>query len=132
MKRPAAKAIMKRPAAKAIMKSPAAARIEKRPAMQVDDDEAEDLESLRLMIYCQTQNENDFRFNKWHSLAPEVKRILILVIFKVFGADDKDIEEMTHFSMSLKDLQIQWKYITDELKRNFSDRSDPRIYLGGG
>ena len=28
---------------------------------------------------------------------------------------------MTHFSMSLKDLQIQWKDITDELKRNFSD-----------
>ena len=118
MKRPAAKAIMKRPAAKA-MKSPAAARIEKRPAMQVDDDEAEDLESLRLMLYG--QNENDFRFNKWHSLAPRGKRILILAIFKVFGADDKDMEEMTHFSMSLKDLQIQWKDITDELKRNFSD-----------
>ena len=84
--RPAAKAIMKRPAAKAIMKSPPAARIEKRPAMQVDDDEAEDLESLRLMLYGQTQNENDFRFNKWHSLAPKGKRILLLAIFKVFGA----------------------------------------------
>ena len=24
--------------------------------------------------------------------------------------------------MSLKDLHIQWKYITGELKRNFSDR----------
>ena len=89
--------------------------------MQVDDDEAEDLESLRLMLYGQTQNENDFRFNKWHSLAPKGKRILILAMFKVFGADDKDIEEMTQFSMSLKDLQIQWKDITDELKRNFSD-----------
>ena len=89
--------------------------------MQVDDDEAEDLESLRLMLYGQTQNENDFCFNKWHSLAPKGKRILLLAIFKVFGADDKDIEEMTHFSMSLKDLQIQWKDITDELKRNFSD-----------
>ena len=122
MKRPAAKAIMKRPAAKAIMKSPAAPRNEKRPAMQVDDDDgAEDLESLRLMIYGQTQNENGFHFNKWHSLAPKGKRILILAIFKVFGADDKDIEEITHFSMSLKDLRIQWKYIADELKWNFSD-----------
>ena len=67
MTRPAAKAIMKRPAAKAIMKSSAAARIEKRPAMQVDDDE--DLNG-------QTQNENDFRFSKWHSLAPKGKRNL--------------------------------------------------------
>ena len=89
--------------------------------MQVDDDEAEDLESLRLMIYGQTQDENEFRFNKLHSLAPNIKQILILAIFKVFGADYKDIEEMTHFSMSLKDLHIQWKYITDELKRNFID-----------